>query len=329
VPRRTGYIPGTHLARTGARGVSAAAPPAPPVIIARREPSTSTSQVTRLVELRPRGPYSLALTARLASDATRHFRDGVLTSLLEGNDGLEVTRAWQKTDGSIVVHATTDRGVETTRFVLGIDDDHTEFLRRFCDDPLLGRALRHLRGLRVARVPTVAGALLRALCGQLIDSKRARQIERAVIRATSERFDGLAVPPTAASLSVPSPARLRELGLHARRGATLARLCAALDLERLRTVPIDRAAARLARERGLGRWSVGVVALHGLGSYQYGLAGDLGLLKLFDALHGRWPEEGEDAALLAPYEEWQGLASVYLLAGWARGLVPVDRRAAA
>jgi 3-methyladenine DNA glycosylase/8-oxoguanine DNA glycosylase len=285
--------------------------------------------MTRLVELRPRGPYSLALTARLSSDATRTFRDGVLTSLLEGDEGLEVTRAWQKTDGAIVVQAETERGIETTRFVLGLDNDHSEFLRRFEHDLLLGLTVRHLRGLRVTRVPTVAGAVLRALCGQLIDSKRARQIERSVVRATSKRMGELAAPPTAASLSVPSPARLRELGLHARRGATLARLCGGFDLERLRTVPVERAAARLARERGLGRWSVGVVALQGLGSYRYGLSGDLGLLKLFAEIHGRWPEEGEDATLLAPYEEWQGLASVYLLVGWARGLLPVARRAAA
>jgi hypothetical protein len=46
-------------------------------------------------------------------------------------------------------------------------------------------------------------------------------------------------------------------------------------------------------------------------------------------VHGRWPDDGEDASLLAPYGEWQGLASVYLLAGWTRGLVPVAARAAA
>jgi 3-methyladenine DNA glycosylase/8-oxoguanine DNA glycosylase len=84
------------------------------------------------------------------------------------------------------------------------------------------------------------------------------------------------------------------------------------------------------RERGLGRWSVGVVALQGLGSFRYGLAGDLGLLKLFELLYGRWPEEGEDADLLRPYGEWQGLASVYLLAGIAGGLVaPLARRTVA
>ena len=44
---------------------------------------------------------------------------------------------------------------------------------------------------------------------------------------------------------------------------------------------------------------------------------------------GRWVEAEESDALLAPYGEWAGLASVYLLAGFSRGLVPVADAAAA
>ena len=144
------------------------------------------------------------------------------------------------------------------------------------------------------------------------------------MRATSARRAGyLCEPPTRESLRVYSPAKLRALGLHARRGATLVRLCEALDLERLRNVPLEAAAARLGRERGLGPWSVGVVALQGLGSYERGPVGDLGLIKLCSALRGRWVEAEETAELLAPYGEWAGLASVYLLAGFGRGLIPL------
>jgi len=41
-----------------------------------------------LIETRltPRGPYSLAFSARLASDATRTFRDGVFTAALGNGD---------------------------------------------------------------------------------------------------------------------------------------------------------------------------------------------------------------------------------------------------
>ena len=56
--------------------------------------------------------------------------------------------------------------------------------------------------------------------------------------------------------------------------------------------------------------------------YDAGLVDDLGLVKLLASLRGRWPEPGETAELLAPYAEWQGLASVFLLQGFRRGLVP-------
>jgi len=277
------------------------------------------------VELRPRGPYSLALTARLAHDATRSFLDGVLTCAFEG----EIVHAWQRPNGAIVVRAESEAAVDQLRFVLAVDDDHSEFLTRFKDDSLLRDAIPQLRGLRPLRVPTVTGALLRALCGQLIQSSHARELERSILRATSERRGRFATPPTRATLGERSPANLRRIGLHARRGATLVRLCRSLDIEGLRKLPVGAVAARLLREPGLGPWSVGVIALEGLGSYERGLVGDLGLLKLCKALRGRWVEAGDTAELLEPYEEWQGLASVYLLSGFARGLIPLPQRAAA
>jgi 3-methyladenine DNA glycosylase/8-oxoguanine DNA glycosylase len=110
--------------------------------------------------------------------------------------------------------------------------------------------------------------------------------------------------------------------LHARRGATLVRLCA-WELERLKEQPTETAAARLERERGLGPWSIGVVCLEGLGRFERGLQGDLGLVKLLGAMRGRRVEGWETAELLEPYGEWAGLASVYMLAGWHRGYLPV------
>ena len=109
------------------------------------------------------------------------------------------------------------------------------------------------------------------------------------------------------------------------------RLPLELDLDRLRELPAPTVAARLGRERGLGPWSVGVVALEGLGRYDLGLVGDLGLIKLLSVMRGRRVEGWETQELLAPYGEWAGLAGVYLLSGWARGLLPVspaERRAA-
>ncbi|HEV2591950.1 MAG TPA: hypothetical protein VGU02_08650 [Gaiellaceae bacterium] len=281
-------------------------------------------------ELMPRGPYSLRASGRLQSDATRVVVDGTYRGTFLNGDVLERVHAAQRPDGTIVVAADSEAGVEHVRWVLGLDDDHSEFLRRFADDPLLGETLKRVRGLRPMRTATVAQALLRAVAGQLIQAKRAREIERAVIRAATPRHGDLNAAPTCADLARFSPPQLERLGLGARRGSALIRLCRALDLERLKEHPTAAVEARLVRERGLGPWSAGVICLHGLGRYEVGLKRDLGMAMLAGALWGRRVAPEEADVLLAPYEEWAGLASVYLLAGYHAGFVPLvhDRLAA-
>jgi 3-methyladenine DNA glycosylase/8-oxoguanine DNA glycosylase len=270
----------------------------------------------------------LRISAHHAGDSTRTRGDGPLVAALT-TGGLG--RAWQQPDGTFQLRAPDEQGLAELSFVLALEDDHSEFLDRFRHDPLLKRALPTLRGLRPLRLATVTHSLLRAVCGQLIQARLARQTERDVIRAAMPQVDGtrLRLPPTPAALGRFSPAELRRLGLGARRGATLVRLCRSIDLERLRSLPTDAAAERLERERGLGPWSVGVICLEGLGRFERGLVGDLGLVKLCSALRARRVETWETAELLEPYGRWAGLASVYLLSASARGLIPLPQPAAA
>src|SRR5262245_48256630 len=161
---------------------------------------------------RPCGPYSLRLSARLATDATRSFRNGRLSAVLPGG---ELGCAWQRPDGIVVLRAETEGGLDRMRFVLGLDDDHSEFLERFADDRVIGRATRVLKGLRPTRLATVAHALLRALAGQLVTWQQAKQIEREVIRRTTRRHScGLHEPPSGESLGRVGTAELRKHGLH-------------------------------------------------------------------------------------------------------------------
>ena len=275
--------------------------------------------------VRPAGPYSLALCIRHATDAPRHVRDGTLTTTVRVGDRVEIATASQLVDGHVVLRAESEEGLERLRFVLAVDDDHTEFLRRFADDPMIGEATHRFRGLRVPRLSTVAHALLRAFCGQLIDTRHARDLEYRIVRATCERVDDTTfyAPPTTHTFAPLAPTRLRALGLHARRSAALVRICRSFELERLHALPTDIVAARLERERGVGPWTVGVVCLQGLGRKERGIAGDLSLVKLMSDLRGRWVEGHETAELLEPYGEWAGLASVYLGLAYHSGLIPL------
>jgi 3-methyladenine DNA glycosylase/8-oxoguanine DNA glycosylase len=268
--------------------------------------------------IQPRGPYSLVLSARLRSDPTRRLRDGVLTVALEADGEPALARVRQRPDGSLAVTidgAEPAAALERLRFVLAADDDHTPFLRRFADDRLLGRAVRNLRGLRPLRTATVTHSLLKAVCGQLIQARAARHLESRLFRSLGTPYADLFLPPTRETFGGLPPARLARDGLVARKANALVRLSREWDLERLHGVETPAAVARIERERGLGPWSAGVVCLYGLGRYEHGLVGDLGLIKLCAALLGRRAEPEDTRRLLAPYDEWAGLASVYLLAG--------------
>jgi 3-methyladenine DNA glycosylase/8-oxoguanine DNA glycosylase len=275
--------------------------------------------------VRPAGPFSLAQSAKHASDATRHVRDGTLTTALRVGDRVEIGSARQTVDGRVVLRAESEEGLERLRFIVPVDADHSEFLRRFARDPFIGEATRQFQGMRQIRMPTVAQALLRAFCGQLIDSRTARELEVRIVRALSPRVGETTVraPLTRGSFARLAPVRLRQLGLHARRAAALVRICRSVDPERLHALPTEAAAAFIERERGLGPWSAGIVCLEGLGRHERGLVGDLSLIKLMSRLRGRWVEGHETAELLEPYGEWAGLAGLYLVRAFAHGLIPL------
>jgi 3-methyladenine DNA glycosylase/8-oxoguanine DNA glycosylase len=274
--------------------------------------------------VRARGPFSLRASTRHVGDATRRFDGRILVCLFEIDGRLERAACWQETDGAIALRALSEEGLERLKAVLPLDADHSEFVSRFADDRLLRRTIRELRGKRPLRLGTVTHALLRAVCGQLIEARVARRIEFRLIRKTCPTDGVLYAPPQPAAFCDFAPAELQRFNLSARKAATIVRLCRTLDLERLREVEPRGVASRLERERGLGPWSVGVIGLEGLGCYDFGLVGDLGLIKLCTALLGRRAESEDTAELLARYGEWQGLASTYLLAGFARGFVPVQ-----
>jgi AraC family transcriptional regulator of adaptative response / DNA-3-methyladenine glycosylase II len=267
------------------------------------------------VALRPRGPYVLADSAG-RPDPTRSFRGGVLDLVLPTAAGTARIRVWQRRDGELVARVAapeTAAAVDALRFVLALDVDHSPFLRLAAADPLLRDAVRRRPGRRPARLGTVAHALVRAVCGQLITAHEAMRIERRVLRAVCAPAGELRRPPAAADLARLSAAHAERAGLSPRRAAALVRVARTLDLERLRTVPAQAAVARLLAEPGLGPWSAGVIAGQGLGSYAHGPVGDLGLIKLCSSVLGRRADVADTAALLDRYGEWGGLAAAHLL----------------
>lgn len=269
----------------------------------------------RELTLSPKPPYSLAQSVA-GSNPSRRFVDGVLDMVIAAAGSPTRARVWQRPDGGICVRLdgdTSDAAVDHLRFILALDDDHGPFLAMAGRDRLLRDLVLRRRGLRPLRTATVAHALVQAIAGQLITAREARLIERRILGRICAVHDGLFLPPTAAGLQTLSAAELVRCGLAPRRAAALARVVRTLDLERLRSVSTAAAVARIQRERTLGPWSAGVLALYGLGRYEHGLVGDLSLMRLCDNLLGRRATSEDTAALLARYGDWAGLAGVHLM----------------
>ncbi len=263
----------------------------------------------------PVQPYSLVASAR-GSNPSRRTHDGVAEVVFAIGGRPASARVWQRRDGSLaadVVANDIDAASEHLRFLLATDVDPQVFLARAADDPLLRDVVSAAPGLRPLRLSTVAHAAVQAVAGQLITAREARVIEQRIVSKVSTPHTGLLLPPTCEDLRTLSVAQLTQLGLAPRRAAALARVVRTLDLERLRGVSTSAAVGRIERERTLGPWSAGVIALYGLGRYEHGLAGDLGLIRLCSALLGRPATTDDTLRLLEPYDEWAGLASVHLL----------------
>ena len=91
---------------------------------------SSVDDATRGSTRRPVLPCRFS--ARLASDATRTFRDGVLTANVDG----ELVRAHQSPDGTVWLPP-EPAAAERLRWQLALDDDHSDFLRSVKGDPVL------------------------------------------------------------------------------------------------------------------------------------------------------------------------------------------------
>ena len=96
----------------------------------------------------------------------------------------------------------------------------------------------------------------------------------------------------------------------------------------------ERGWRRLLAIRGIGRWTIEMLALRGQGRFDQVPAGDLNLLKLVGRMRSGgdpWVRASEDEvrALLEPYGEWAGLAGAYAMRGPLGAAAQTLARAAA
>jgi 3-methyladenine DNA glycosylase/8-oxoguanine DNA glycosylase len=281
------------------------------------------------VEVTPVWPFRL--TRRSGMDGLAPVRNGVLQRLVHEDEQPIHIRVAQLRSGNVLFGAQAEdqgaamRAIERMRRALGIDLDLRPFHDSFRRDPLIGTALRANPTLRPAGRPHAFEAFAWAVTEQLIEYERAVAIQRRMVAALGRRdpVSRLRDSPAAAKFGGASAARLESFDLSASRALTLIRASRAIAAGRIDVDTLDPDAQeegwrRLRAIRGVGSWTVEIMALTGQGRLDQIPAGDLGFIKLVGRLlSGGDPNarasEDQVREFFAPYGAWQGLAGVYAL----------------
>lgn len=296
------------------------------------------------VEVRPPSPFRLG---RGSTDRTLRIEGGIATRLLTVDCAPMLVRAWMRGPGRVAFRADAvdpakltvpvpceelrpagraelAAGIERLRFALGVDEDMSAFHQRFRRDPLIGPIIRRRPDFRPSRRLWPWEALAAAVCGQLIEAKRAATIERRIVGRWGARLGGTGrgalrdVPP-AALIAGRAPAELQSMDLSGGRSVALRKL--ALDVAGGRSDVSDPANdRRLLAVPEIGPWTVQCLALFGRGEADSLPAGDLGYIKLVGHLAGlgRRATVPEVEEFYAPYEPYRGLVGSLTLAGLHR-----------
>jgi 3-methyladenine DNA glycosylase/8-oxoguanine DNA glycosylase len=235
--------------------------------------------------------------------------------------------------------------VERMRFSLAVEDEMGEFYETFKRDPLLGPTIHHKPWIRPRRRPWPWEALCWAITAQLIQSSRAAEIQRRIVRRWAATYlpDDHPPPkrgrdpwplrdvPSAAVIAGRAPAELASMDLS--QGRSIAMVRCAREVARGRADLSDQGTdRRLLAIPEIGPWTMQCLGLHGRGDPDSLPAGDLAYVKLVGHLKGlgRRATVEEVEEYFAPYAPYRGLAGAFALVGWhkAIGAGPLARMAA-
>jgi 3-methyladenine DNA glycosylase/8-oxoguanine DNA glycosylase len=278
-------------------------------------------------EVRPR--FVFALPLRNGLDGLTRVRGGILHRLVHAGEEPVLVRVVQPARDRVLFAAragdaaAAEWGIERMRLALGVDHHVAPFYERFRFDPLIGRSVRARPGLRASGKPDPFEALAWAVCEQLIEFGRAAAIQRRLIARLGRRceWSGMRDAPSAATLAAQAPALLESMDLSAGRAVTLVRAAREVASGRVDLYDCsqpEHAWRRLRAIRGIGSWTIQMLALTGQGRLDQLPAGDVGYLKLVGRLRsGGDPRvrasEEEVMEFFAPYAPWAGLAGLHAL----------------
>ena len=295
------------------------------------------------MQVRPR--FTVRLPRSGGGDGVMRFRGDVLERLLHVGACPVRVRAWQ-TRHAVVIRADAvepalaihhgdafepceagrgelELAIERMRFALHLDEDLTDFFREFKRDPLIGATIHRRPWTRPRRSLWPWEALAWAITEQLIELRRAKTIQRRIVRRWGPRVAPgrraerpLLDVPSAALIAGRAPAELVGMDLTEARALALIRCAREIAAGRtdLDDPGDDR---RLLAVREVGPWTIQCLGYKGRGNPDSLPAGDLAYVKLVGHLAGlgRRATVDEVEEFFAPYAPFRGLAGTFALAG--------------
>jgi DNA-3-methyladenine glycosylase II len=320
--------------------------------------------VSPVIEERVLPRWSYQLPRSSGGDSVVRSRNNVVERLLHVGHAPVRVRAWRTRDGYVHIRAEPidpcsvqhpivpagapgpdeippasvrelELALERVRFSLAVEDDMGEFFHTFKRDPLIGPTIHHKPWVRPRRRPWPWEALCWAITSQLIEARRAAEIQRRIVRRWApnylpdqpeprrrrQRSWPLRDVPSAAVIAGRAPAELASLDLS--QGRSVAMVRCAHEVARGRANLDDpRSDRRLLQITEIGPWTIQCLGLHGRGDPDSLPAGDLAYVKLVGHLAGlgRRATVEEVEEYFAPYAPFRGLAGAFALVGWHKAM---------
>lgn len=208
---------------------------------------------------------------------------------------------------------------ETAQWLVSAELDLDPFYCIVEPHPILRPTSKSLRGLKPLRPLSLFEMAIIAITEQQLSLAAAFHIRRRLVERFGSQIDGVWLFPTPASLAAGPLASLKACGLSRRKAEYVAALAGEtaaqrLDLAALKAMSDAEAREVLARQRGLGDWSIDYILARGLGRLDCLPAGDVGLRRVV----GRYLSGGarllpeELQAALMPFAPYRSLAAYYL-----------------
>jgi DNA-3-methyladenine glycosylase II len=246
-------------------------------------------RTTHELELEPRGPFRLDLTAWALRrrpgnavdrwDAAKYERVLVVGKRAVALDVTQVTAPDAPRLSALLTARSLDRPAEELAHgalnrLLGLELDLSPFAAMAAQDPLLGPLAARMRGLKPPRFPTVFEAVVNGVaCQQLSLAVGIQLLNRLAADRGKAMYDGVDSPrafPDPEDLASLDTDDLKRHGFSSTKARTIIAIAQAvvtdrLDLEGLQCLEDGAAIERLISLRGIGRWTAEYVLLRGLG----------------------------------------------------------------